>query len=490
MAALFSVAAACSLTTCTPSVTALEKVRMTGVLRVATVNSPTSYFVGPDGATGFDYDLASGFAKQLGVELRIEVVASAPDALELARLGKVDMAAAGLAVTPQREAMVSFSPPVRSVVPQLVYRMGQKRPKSWEELDGGRLAVPSRSAQTELLATRRKQYSGLKWEEVEEGDAEDLLEQVADGNLDYTLVNSDLVSINQRYYPKLRVAFAGAESQPLAWAFPKSHDNSLTQAAADYITGAGKLELARLQDRHFGHIEAVDHIGAVALATHMQTRLPAYRKSFEAAARKSKLDWRLLAAIAYQESHWDSAAVSPTGVRGIMQLTMQTALHLKVDDREDPLQSISGGARYIRGILNQLPEDIGEPDRTWLALSAYNMGTAHLNDARKLTQKLGGDPNRWLDVRNNLPLLTQPRWYRQTEHGYARGRQAMEFVSNVRTYYDMLVWLSESTSPPLQSAQAESTLLDEPTIPAGGAVAAEVAIPDPSEVLRIRAPIL
>lgn len=182
--------------------------------------------------------------------------------------------------------------------------------------------------------------------------------------------------------------------------------------------------------------------------------------------------------------------MSPTGVRGIMQLTMQTALHLKVDDREDPLQSISGGARYIRGILNELPEDIGEPDRTWLALSAYNMGMAHLSDARKLTQKLGGDPNRWLDVRNNLPLLTQPRWYRQTEHGYARGRQAMEFVSNVRTYYDMLVWLSESNSPPLQSVQAESTLLDEPTIPAGGAAAAEVAIPDPSEVLRIRAPIL
>lgn len=173
MAALFSVAAACALTTCTPSVTALDKVRTTGVLRVATVNSPTSYFVGPDGATGFDYDLVSGFAKQLGVELRIEVVASAPDALELARQGKVDMAAAGLAVTPQREALVSFSPPVRSVVPQLVYRMGQKRPKSWEELEGGRLAVPSRSAQTELLATQRLQTTGLKWEEIEEGDAED-----------------------------------------------------------------------------------------------------------------------------------------------------------------------------------------------------------------------------------------------------------------------------------------------------------------------------
>eukprot|EP00456_Euglypha_rotunda_P065713 TRINITY_DN5641_c0_g1_i4.p2 TRINITY_DN5641_c0_g1~~TRINITY_DN5641_c0_g1_i4.p2 ORF type:complete len:119 (-),score=35.02 TRINITY_DN5641_c0_g1_i4:81-437(-) len=118
------------------------------------------------------------------------------------------------------------------------------------------------------------------------------------------------------------------------------------------------------------------------------------------------------------------------------------------------------------------------------------MGMAHLSDARDLTKKLGGDPNRWLDVRNNLPLLTQPRWYRQTEHGYARGRQAMEFVSNVRTYFDMLVWLSETTSPPLQSAQVESTLLDEPAIPAGGAAAAEVAIPDPSEVLRIRAPIL
>ncbi len=486
MALMLSATAACSLTTCTPSVSALDKVRQTGVLRVATVNSPTSYFVGPDGPTGFEYDLVSRFAKRLGVELQIEVAPSAPAALELARTGKVDMAAANLAVTPQREAVVRFSAPVRSVIPQVVYRMGQAKPDSWADLSG-RLVVPSQSANAEWLTDAQILHPTLKWEETVDSDAEDLLEQVADGNLDYTLAGSDLVAINQRYYPKLRVAFAAAESQNLAWAFPKSHDDSLSRVASDYISREGQPELARLQDKHFGHIDAVDHLGAVALATHVQTRLPRYRKSFEVAARKSGLDWRLLAAIAYQESHWDSAAVSPTGVRGIMQLTMQTALHLKIDDREDPLQSISGGARYISAIIAKLPQDIKEPDRTWLALAAYNMGMAHLIDARKLTGDLGGDATRWLDVRNTLPLLGQPKWFRKTEHGYARGRQAMEYVSNVRTYYDMLVWLTDSGTPPLQAVQAdESLLLDDTPIES----TPTSVVPDAGEVLRIRAPIL
>jgi membrane-bound lytic murein transglycosylase F len=487
IALLLGATAACGLTSFTPPMKTLDKVRKTGVLRVATINSPTTYFVGPDGEAGFEYDLASGFAQQLGVKLEVEVAASAPEALELVRRGKADVAAAGLAVTPQRAQIFRFSPAVRSVVPQLVYRMGQSKPNSWNTLQGS-FSVPEHSVQAELLASLQKRHPTLRWTPTDQG-AEDLLEQVADGALDYTVANSDLISINQRYYPKLRVAFDASQSQELAWAFPKEQDDSLSEAAARYISDQRQTELARLLDKHFGHIEAVDHFGAVALATHVQTRLPHYRKSFEAASRRYGLDWRLLAAIAYQESHWDSDAISPTGVRGIMQLTTQTAIHLNVADREDPLQSIAGGARYIRALIDQLPEDIVEPDRTWLALSAYNMGLGHLLDARALTARFGGDPNRWLDVRNNLPLLTQPKWYRETRHGYARGRQAMEYVTNVRSYYDMLVWMTDSGTP-AQTVIAGAVTSEPLLLDSAADSVSTVDVPDTVELLRIRTPIL
>ena len=479
---MFGAAASCALTTCTPSVSSLEKVRQTGVLRVATVNSPTTYYQGPDGPTGFEYDLARGLADKLGVELQIELAASPPAALEMVRSGRVDVAAASLGVTALRGQHVRFSRPVLTVVPQLVYRMGTPQPENLGGL-GGRLVVPAGSSHAEHLAALRSENPGLVWQESSDDDAEDLLEKVASGEIDYTVANSDLIAINQRYYPKLRVAFPLAESQDIAWAFSLDRDPSLSDAAADYLSSIGDTELARLRDRHFGHIEQVDTLGAVALATHAQSRLPRYRAAFEKAARKYGLDWRLLAAISYQESHWDPGAISPTGVRGIMQLTAETALFLKVADREDPLQSIGGGAMYLRSIIDQLPDNIAEPDRTWLALVAYNMGIGHLNDVRALTDSLGGDGTRWLDVRGSLPLLGQPKWYKQTRHGYARGRQAMQFVGNVRTYYDMLVWLTDGSNGGTQDAP-QSLLVTTAIAPPAD------VIPDAEEILNIRAPIL
>lgn len=482
---MFSVAASVALTTCTPSLSSLEKVKQTKVLRVATVNSPTTYYQGPDGPTGFEYDLARGLAEKLGVELQIEVASSPPAALELVRSGSADMAAASLGVSRLRGEHVRFSQPLLTVVPQLVYRMGAAPPDNLADLKGS-LVVPKGSTHAEHLLIAKRSAPALTWSETEDDDAEDLLEKVASGEIDYTIAHSDLIAINQRYYPKLRVAFALADSQDIAWAFAKDRDSSLFDAASDYLGAIGETELARLRDRHFGHIEQVDALGAVALATHAQTRLPRYRSAFQKAAAQNGLDWRLLAAISYQESHWDPGAISPTGVRGIMQLTAQTALHLKVADREDPFQSIAGGARYLRAIIDQLPPEVAEPDRTWLALVAYNMGVGHLNDVRELTDSLGGDGRRWLDVRQSLPLLGQPKWYKRTRHGYARGRQAMHFVGNVRTYYDMLVWLTDSSTDGTTMADNRDTAIT--TTPAM-APPSEV-VPDAEQVLKIRSPIL
>lgn len=460
------------LSTCSPQTSQLDQVKTTGVLRIATINSPTTYYIGAAGPLGFEYELAKGFAESLGAKLEVVVANSPAEAIQMVREGRVQIAAAGLSVTAERQKTVRFARPMLKVVPQLVYRMGQPRPSNLGDLDGS-LRVQRGSIGAELLREAKKKYPDLKWEETDDQETEELLYQVANDQLGYTIANSDIISINQRYYPKMRVAFAASKAQDLAWAFNLSKDSSLFNTANSYLDVYSGVELARLRDRYFGHIEQVNYMGAVTLASLVQTRLTRYRKAFETAAAKYKLDWRLLAAMGYQESQWDEDAVSPTGVRGLMMLTLDTADFLNVRDREDPVQSIFGGARYFSQLLEQLPEDIKEPDRSWMGLAAYNIGIGHLFDARNLTRVLGGNPNRWLDVRNSLPLLTQERWYMRTKHGYARGYETVAYVGNVRTYFDMLSWITNiapdrglqpplEQEPPLQTPAGVQKHRDDP----------------------------
>ncbi len=441
------------LSTCSPKPTALERVQLAGKLVVATTNSPITCYEGPAGLTGFECDLLRGLARRLGVKLDLRYFDSAPEAVDAVAAGQADLAAASINVTPAREARVRFSRPLRQVAQLLVYNAGGEAPRDLDGLDGELDIVPGDSGE-EILSALKQRYPGLKWNQAEpEIDADDLLYQVASGDLDYTVANSDLVALDQRYYPNLRVAFTISDRQDLAWALPQDEDTTLFNTVQEYLHRTmAEGELARLRDRYFGHLGETDYQGVVQFTADARVRLPRFLALYQEAARRFGLDWRVLAAIGYQESHWDPAAVSPTGVRGIMMLTMETAAGLAVADRENAGQSIRGGAHYFQEILQQLPPQIAEPDRTWMALAAYNQGFGHLLDARALAAQLGGDPNRWLDVRDALPLLSRERWFKKTHYGYARGREAVAYVGNVRNYYDMLTWMSQNDTSTLQAA--------------------------------------
>ena len=133
-------------------------------------------------------------------------------------------------------------------------------------------------------------------------------------------------------------------------------------------------------------------------------------------------------------------------------LTKPTAKSLGVTDREDPMQSIEGGTRYLKKMLKKVPARIEMPDRLWLALAAYNIGYGHLEDARKLAQAQGLNPDSWEDVRDTLPLLSQEKWFSKTKYGYARGYEAVDYVDNIRLYYDTLRWMSDRNHPALDNA--------------------------------------
>ena len=422
-----------------------------GELRVATRNSPTTYYLGPEGPVGIEYDLARGFADWLGVELTIYSLDSIAEMIPEVVSGRAHVAAGGLSVTEKRQERVDFGPPYREVTEQVVYRNGSRRPRSVADLVGGHLEVMSGSSHADTLQSLRFEHPALTWLEHPIADEEELLERVSNGELRFTVADSSAIEVSQYFHPEVRVAFELGEPQQLAWAMKPGYDGSLRDAVARYFEQVRSNGLlAALEDRYFGHTEDFDYVGARTFLRHIERRLPRYRVWFQEAAEKVGMDWRLLAAVGYQESHWNPRAVSPTGVRGLMMLTNTTARSLGIEDREDPRQSIDGGARYLRRVLNRIPERIPEPDRTWLAMAAYNIGWGHLEDARIITEIRGGDPDSWSDVRESLPLLTQRKWYSRVRHGYARGWAPVHYVDNIRSYYEVLLWLTaDDTDAPV-----------------------------------------
>lgn len=432
------------MATCAQPPSLLDEIVSLGELRVITRNSPTTFYTGSNGPEGPEYDLVMGFANFIGVQLKLETADRFSDLLAAVESGRSHIAAAGLTITPERAARVDFGPSYHDVRQYLIYKLGTGRPRTVEDLLGKKLEVVSGTSYVETLENIQSLHPELVWTENPHADLAELLARVSSQEIDYTIADSSLFKVYRNYVPEIRIGFELTMGDSLAWAFPKRHDRSLMERAEQYVEFIRKNgDLDRVKDRYYGHTKQFDYVGTRRFIRDYNSILPRYRHIFERAAKNQKVDWRLLAAIGYQESHWDPMAISPTGVRGIMMLTKNTANVLGIEDRVDPTQSIQGGAQYLKKIKARLPATIKEPDRTWFALASYNVGYGHVQDARIITEQLGKEMDLWAHVKNNLPLLTQHNWYSKTKHGYARGWEPVMYVENIRNYYDILIWLTE-----------------------------------------------
>jgi membrane-bound lytic murein transglycosylase F len=434
-------------------ITQLELIENRGSLVMLTLNGATTYYLGPEGETGFEYDLARDFANYIGSPLEVIALPTIDELLRALERGHGDFVAANLSRTAERQIRLRFGPVYESVVPVVVYRRGSARPSNLDDLSEGRLAIIPGTSYDPLL---RQIAPQLSWEVRVDASIEDLFDAITDEELDYTIVDSNILELNRRFFPALRPAFELDNPQHLAWATLRGDDDSLVQKMREFFALASENGLLTdLRHRHYDHVESYEPVGTFTFMRQVRERLPPLRAHFEQAALENDLDWRLLAAVGYQESHWNPNAVSRTGVRGVMMLTQRTARQLGVENRVDPEQSIEGGARYLRSMIDRLPDRIEKPDRIWLALASYNVGYGHLEDARVLTERLGGDPDRWIDVREHLPLLTQERWHSQTRFGYARGYEPVQFVENIRTFHEILTWMDGREHPLLAQAGDE-----------------------------------
>jgi membrane-bound lytic murein transglycosylase F len=434
--------------------TRLEQVLRRGNLTMLTRNGASTYYLGPDGPTGPEVELVRGFAAYLGVELQIEVATAFNQLQGMLLRHEGELIAANLTRTPERELAFNFGPDYLETSTVVVYRRGERQPESLADLTGLKVMVIAGSSYEEILRGAQGQTPELRWEPRDDVGMEELLLAVADGAIDATLVDSNIFSLSGQYYPRVEVAFTVPGTLPNAWAFAPGSDDSLVQEARAFMGQAETSgRLAALHQAFYSPTDRMNRVGMFQFLQQIRERLPSLIPLFQETANAHDMDWRLLAAIGYQESHWDPEASSFTGVRGIMMLTQRTARLMGLTDRLDPGQSIDGGARYLLRLLGRLPGRIPEPDRTWMALAAYNMGLGHLEDARVLTEQQGGDPDSWPDVERYVELLSQEVWYSQTRYGYARGHEARKFVQNVQSYYETLVWMDTREHPLLVAAR-------------------------------------
>ncbi|MEH6466511.1 MAG: transglycosylase SLT domain-containing protein, partial [Porticoccus sp.] len=204
-------------------------------------------------------------------------------------------------------------------------------------------------------------------------------------------------------------------------------------------------ELEKLKNQSLYQTEGFNLAGSQLFLHRINARLPEYEPMFKDISKEYDIDWHLLAAIAYQESHWNAEAKSPTGVRGLMMLTLPTAKEMGVSDRLDPKQSLRGGVKYFLKVKSRLPSGIIGSERTLFAMAAYNVGMGHLEDARVLTDRDKRSPNIWEEVKKSLPLLQQKKYFSTVRHGYARGQEPVDYVKNILHYQAILKWHSLET---------------------------------------------
>ena len=422
--------------------TQVDKIKRAGIINVVTRNAPTTYYELHDEKTGFEYDLVTAFADYLGVKANFTVLETTPQILDSITNQQADIAASGLTVTSDRKNKFRFGPSYQSVQQQLVCRRGGPNPKTVTELIASistfKLTVPAATSYDERLQALSKQNPDIQWQAIQGEDTESLLEQVWLRKLDCTIADSNIIDFNQRYYPELRVRLDLTEPEPLAWLLNKKSDTLQSEIESWFSEYKDSGKLSELLHRYYGFIDKFDYVDNRRFYKRIKTHLPKYKTTMQRAAKKYELDWTLLAAQAYQESHWKANAKSPTGVRGIMMLTQTTAKELGIKNRMDPAMSIWGGARYFRKLQKRLPDSITKSDRTWFALAAYNVGMGHVYDARELATRLDKNPDSWNDVSEVLPLLTKKKYYKTVKHGYARGREPVNYVLRIRNYHDIL----------------------------------------------------
>ena len=431
-------------------------------IRAAIRVSPATLSPKLRGDAGFEQQLLLDFAHRVNRRLELVEYTSVEAMFEALDRGDVDMVSSGYEASPAFTAAFKKGPSYRNDQLIAVYRVGHHRPRSVNDLVGKRVAVVSDSLQSSELHRLQAELPALNWSELENIDYIDLLSRIEDGDLDVAIVSKTDFQLYRGAFPRLGEGFPLLDAVQHRWIFGNGkHQHALlAQSRAYFVLADTQKQIDVLSERFFSPSSKINQVAANEFARNIRVRLPKYRNVIKEVANTHNLDWRFLAAISYQESNWLPKARSRTGVRGMMMLTRQTASEMGINNRLDVEKSLEGGAAYYLKLRKRISPAVTGPDRDWMALAAYNFGYGHLLDARALTAKRGGDPNLWHDVKQTLPLLHDPKFYRETRYGYARGWEALDYVQQIRHYAEVLVLNDIVSARQAALAENPSTLIE------------------------------
>jgi len=421
----------------------LEKIKKSKKLNVVLLNSPSSYYIGADGPQGFEYDLLSAYAKSIGVELNITTAHTIKEAIELSKNPNIHITSASLSKTKDREKSFNFGPSYFEVQEQVICRRsgmlnGRRIPRDVESLAGLRITVGEDTSYSETIKSLQQDGFDINATFTANHSTEELLEKVAKKEIDCTIADSNVYALNLRYFPEITQAFTISGREQLAWVLAQN-SKEVEKSMYEWLNSFNQSgEMSQLKDHYYSYIQFFDYYDTKMFYKRIKSRLPKYKKFFVDAGEKYNIPWKLLAAISYQESHWNAKAKSFTGVRGLMMLTLNTAKSLGVKNRIDPKQSVVGGTRHLNQMLKFVPKDVVGENRLKFALGAYNIGLGHIKDARKLAVKVGLNPSIWSDLKQVLPLLSQKKYYKTLKYGYARGSEPVNYVESIYNFRDIL----------------------------------------------------
>lgn len=415
---------------------ALEKIEHSGVITVVTRNNAHCYYTYRDKLCGFEYDLAKAFSESLGVKLNV-ITPPWGEMNQALSQGEGDFVAASLSISPAREEHLDFSDEYLTVQQKVVLHKRNTRINEVEDLNGKTIHVRRGTSYHARLKELNEQGLNIAISLHDDIPTEEFIRMVAEKEIEITIADSNIALLNRRYYPDVRIAFPIEEPQSLGWAVNKGETALLAKINGFFKKANEDGTFAKIFEKYYANVEIFDYVDLKKFHKRLETRLPKYSEMIKESARKHGFDWRLIAAMAYQESHFNPKAKSYTGVEGFMQLTLDTAKEMGIEDRRDPKQSIMGGVKYLKKLYGRYDE-AKDPDRLLISLASYNVGHGHILDAQGISKKRDFDPNSWSSLQQILPLLRYPKYHKKTNYGYCRGTEPIRYVNRILTYYDIL----------------------------------------------------
>ncbi len=415
----------------------IEAIKSSGTLRLITANAINTYYLYEGRPAGFEYDLAKAFAHYLNVELDV-VTPGWNNMFSYLNQGKGDFIAAGLAITKERLEQAAFSIPYMTIQQRVVHHNLIFGPKNVEDLEFRTVHVRRDTSYHFRLSEIKKSGIDFKYILHDNIPTKELISMVNDRKIKFTIADSNIALLSQRYYPDVVIGIPIQEKESLAWAIQKD-DPHMLKAINRFLLHANETGiLKKISQKYYHNIKDIDVFDVKKFHKRMETRFPKYKKLIQEQSGEYGFDWRLVTAVIYQESHFDPNARSFTNVRGLMQVTHATAEEMGVDNHKRPEQSIKAGIKYLNKMFLRFEHMDDEYQQMLFALASYNVGYGHVMDAIKLARDRGLKTDNWQDLKTVLPLLSKARYYKKTKHGYARGWEPVHYVDRILTYFDIL----------------------------------------------------